>query len=72
MKLKCGETVKLKDVYKRQDAELAVMAVQAIRRMRGGAQSQLMLGADGHLWVVKFKKDVYKRQTMRCIPWPRC
>lgn len=25
---------------------LAVLAVQAIRRMRGGAQSQLMLGAD--------------------------
>ncbi len=33
---------------------LAVQAVQAIRRMRGGAQSQLMLGADGNLWVVKF------------------
>jgi hypothetical protein len=33
---------------------LAVLAVQAIRRMRGGAQSQLMLGADGKLWVVKF------------------
>ena len=33
------------------------MAVQAIRRMRGGAQSQLMLGADGHLWVVKFKNN---------------
>ncbi len=33
------------------------MAVQAIRRMRGGAQSQLMLGADGKLWVVKFKNN---------------
>jgi hypothetical protein len=33
------------------------MAVQAIRRMRGGAQSQLMLGADGQLWVVKFKNN---------------
>jgi HipA-like kinase len=31
--------------------------VQAIRRMRGGAQSQLMLGADGKLWVVKFKNN---------------
>jgi hypothetical protein len=31
--------------------------VQAIRRMRGGAQSQLMLGADGNLWVVKFKNN---------------
>jgi hypothetical protein len=36
---------------------LAVLAVQAIRRMRGGAQSQLMLGADGKLWVVKFKNN---------------
>ena len=32
-------------------------AVQAIRRMRGGAQSQLMLGADGALWVVKFRNN---------------
>jgi len=36
---------------------VAVMAVQAIRRMRGGAQSQLMLGADEQLWVVKFKNN---------------
>jgi hypothetical protein len=36
---------------------LAVLAVQAIRRMRGGAQSQLMLGADGQLWVVKFQNN---------------
>ncbi len=36
---------------------MAVLAVQAIRRMRGGAQSQLMLGADGHLWVVKFQNN---------------
>jgi len=33
------------------------MAVQAIRPMRGGAQSQLMLGADGNLWVVKFQNN---------------
>jgi hypothetical protein len=33
---------------------MAVLAVQGIRRMRGGAQSQLMLGSDGRLWVVKF------------------
>src|ERR1700734_3237083 len=38
-------------------ASLAVLAVQAIRRMRGGAQSQLMLGADGKLWVVKFQNN---------------
>jgi hypothetical protein len=36
---------------------LAILAVQAIRRMRGGAQSQLMLGADGKLWVVKFQNN---------------
>jgi hypothetical protein len=36
---------------------LAITAVQGIRRMRGGAQSQLMLGADGNLWVVKFKNN---------------
>ncbi len=34
-----------------------MLAVQAIRRMRGGAQSQLMLGADGALWVVKFQNN---------------
>jgi hypothetical protein len=36
---------------------LAVLAVQHIRRMRGGAQGQLMLGADGHLYVVKFQNN---------------
>lgn len=36
---------------------MAVTAVQAIRRMRGGAQSQLMLGSDGRLWVVKFQNN---------------
>ncbi len=36
---------------------MAVVAVQAIRRMRGGAQSQLMLGADSKLWVVKFQNN---------------
>ena len=36
---------------------MAVLAVQAIRRMRGGAQSQLMLGSDGRLWVVKFTNN---------------
>ncbi len=34
---------------------LVVLAVQYIRRMRGGAQGQLMLGADGHVYVVKFQ-----------------
>jgi len=36
---------------------LAVLAVQQIRRMRGGAQGQLMLGADGHIYVVKFQNN---------------
>jgi hypothetical protein len=36
---------------------LAVTAVQHIRRMRGGAQGQLMLGADGHVYVVKFRNN---------------
>ena len=36
---------------------MAVLAVQQIRRMRGGAQGQLMQGADGHLYVVKFQNN---------------
>jgi hypothetical protein len=36
---------------------MPVVAVQSIRRMRGGAQSQLMLGADKRLWVVKFQNN---------------
>jgi len=36
---------------------LAVLAVQQIRRMRGGAQGHLMLGADEQLWVVKFQNN---------------
>jgi hypothetical protein len=36
---------------------LAVLAVLEIRRMRGGAQSHLMLGADGELYVVKFQNN---------------
>ena len=36
---------------------MPVIATQAIRRMRGGAQSQLMLGSDGKLWVVKFQNN---------------
>jgi len=39
------------------EAELAVLAVQHIRRMRGGAQGQLMLGADGNIYVVKFQNN---------------
>ncbi|HWT65192.1 MAG TPA: HipA family kinase [Terracidiphilus sp.] len=36
---------------------MAVQAVQHIRRMRGGAQGQLMLGADGNAYVVKFQNN---------------
>ena len=36
---------------------MAVQAVQQIRRMRGGAQSHLMLGSDGNAWVVKFQNN---------------
>ena len=36
---------------------MAILAVQQIRRMRGGAQSHLMLGSDGHLYVVKFQNN---------------
>jgi hypothetical protein len=36
---------------------LAVLAVQQIRRMKGGAQGQLMLGADGQVYVVKFQNN---------------
>ena len=36
---------------------MVVQAVQHIRRMRGGAQGQLMLGSDGHAYVVKFQNN---------------
>jgi hypothetical protein len=35
-------------------ASVAVIAIQQIRRMRGGAQSHLMLASNGNLYVVKF------------------
>jgi hypothetical protein len=38
-------------------ALMAVIAIQQIRRMRGGAQSHLMLASDGHLHVVKFRNN---------------
>jgi hypothetical protein len=44
---------------------VAVEAVQQIRRMRGGAQSHLMLGADGNAWVVKFQNNP---QHLRVLP----
>ena len=43
---------------------MAVLAVQQIRRMRGGAQGQLMLGADGHVYVVKFQNNPQHRRVL--------
>jgi hypothetical protein len=43
---------------------LAVLAVQHIRRMRGGAQGQLMLGADGRPYVVKFRNNPQHRRVL--------
>jgi hypothetical protein len=40
------------------------VAVQQIRRMRGGAQGQLMLGADGHIYVVKFQNNPQHRRVL--------
>jgi hypothetical protein len=36
---------------------VAVTAIQQIRRMRGGAQSHLMLASDRNLYVVKFRNN---------------
>ena len=43
---------------------MAVLAVQHIRRMRGGAQGQLMLGADGYPYVVKFRNNPQHRRVL--------
>lgn len=43
---------------------MAVLAVQHIRRMRGGAQGQLMLGADGRPYVVKFRNNPQHRRVL--------
>ena len=42
---------------KNEGSTLAILAVQAIRKMRGGSQSQLMLGDDSNLWIVKFQNN---------------
>ncbi len=44
---------------------VAVRAIQQIRKMRGGAQSHLMLGEDGNAWVVKFQNNP---QHLRVLP----
>jgi hypothetical protein len=43
---------------------MAVLAVQQIRRMRGGAQGHLMLGADGHIYVVKFQNNPQHQRVL--------
>ncbi len=37
--------------------DVAVLATQQVQKMRGGAQSQLMFGADGVPYVVKFQNN---------------
>jgi hypothetical protein len=44
---------------------VTILAIQQIRRMKGGAQSHLMLGADGNAWVVKFQNNP---QHLRVLP----
>jgi len=44
---------------------VTVLAIQQIRKMRGGSQSHLMLGEDGDPWVVKFQNNP---QHLRVLP----
>src|SRR5260370_10139429 len=39
-------------------------ALEQIRRMRGGAQSQLMRCSDGHYYVVKFQNNPQHRRIL--------
>jgi hypothetical protein len=41
-----------------------VMAVEQIRRMRGGAQSHLMRCSDGHYYIVKFQNNPQHRRIL--------
>ena len=52
-----GQALRIPENQRRREKGLAVLAVQHIRRMRGGAQGQLMLGSDGHAYVVKFQNN---------------
>jgi hypothetical protein len=42
---------------RRSTNEVSIDAIQVIRAMRGSSQSQLVLGSDGNLWVVKFQNN---------------
>jgi hypothetical protein len=43
---------------------LSLVAVEQIRRMRGGAQAQLMRCSDGHFYVVKFQNNPQDRRIL--------
>jgi hypothetical protein len=43
---------------------MLVNAVQPIRKMRGGAQSQLIEANDGHFYVVKFRENPQHRRIL--------
>ncbi len=42
---------------RRYNGSLAIVAIQHVRRMRGGAQGHLMRCDDGHYYVVKFRNN---------------
>ncbi len=44
--------------------QLAVQAVQHVKRMRGGAQSHLMRADDGHFYVVKFQNNPQHQRVL--------
>ena len=43
---------------------VSIVAVQHVRRLRGGAQSQLMRCSDGYLYVVKFQNNPQHRRVL--------
>jgi len=40
-----------------EEKEVSLKALMPIRQMEGGARSQLIMGTDGKLWVVKFRNN---------------
>jgi len=47
-----------------QQSTSPIQAVEHIRRMRGGAQAQLMRCSDGHRYVVKFQNNPQDRRVL--------
>src|SRR5690348_11952565 len=43
-----------------------IIAVEHIRRMRGGSQSHLLRCSDGHYYVVKFPNNPQGARTLAC------